>query len=179
MHRTYLAALRTTKLSGALILFFLSGVAMANDDDLTKLKERLHELRTATDIVLMIVPYPTLFRVRVDEVRLPSVSCVYEITSGRGSAFDQVLNIISSAVMEYNDGPKPGADLRVGIVFREDGKVVQEFYFDDWGGHHKVNGFSRDRRILASANLPNRLRELLTRQEVVLIKNGNNPCPHS
>jgi hypothetical protein len=165
-------------LSGALILFFLSGVAMANND-LTDLKEKLQQLRTATDIVLMIVPYPTLFRVKVDEVRLPSVSCVYEITSSRGPAFDHVLDIIGSAVTEYEDGPKPDADLRVGIVFRNDGKVVQEFYFDDWGGHHKVNGFSRGRRMLASADLPNRLRELLTRQEVILIKNGNNPCPHS
>lgn len=178
MHRTYLAVLGKATLSGVLFLFNTSGVAMASND-LIGLKEKLQQLRTATDIVLMIVPFPTYFRVRVDEVRLPNVSCLYEVAAGAGPAFDRVVDIIGGTVLEYNDGPKPDADLRVGVVFKNGGKVLQEFYFDDPGGDYDVKGFSSGRGLLASGNLPNLLRELLTRQEVVLIKNGNNPCPHS
>jgi hypothetical protein len=167
-----------TTLSGALFLFATSGVAMASND-LTEFRAKLQQLRSATDIGLMIIPFPTSFRVRVDEVRLPSVSCVYEIASGRGPAFDQILDIIDNAVTEYDDGPKPDADLRIGIVFRLNGAILQEFYFDDFGGYNDVKGFSGNRRISASADLPNRLRALLTRPEVVLIKSGNNPCLHS
>jgi hypothetical protein len=148
-------------------------------NDLIGLKEKLKQLRTATNIVLMIVPYPASFRGRVDEVQLPEVACVYEIASGRGPTFDQVLDIIGTAVIEYDDEPKPGADLRVGIVFKRDGQVMENFYFDDWGGYHKVNGFSHDHRMVASADLPSQLRGLLTRQDVILVRNNHFPCPHS
>jgi hypothetical protein len=167
-----------TRLSGALFLFAISGVAMASND-LIGLKDKLRELQTATDIVLMIVPYPTSFRARIDEVQLSKVSCVYEINSSGGPTFVEVLDIIGSAVTEYDNSPKPGADLRVGIIIRGNSKVLQEFYFDDWGGHHEVQGLSGDRRISASADLPDRLRALLTRQDVVLIGDRHARCPHS
>ena len=121
----YLVALRMITLSGALFLFAISEVVMASND-LTDFRAKLQQLRSTTDIVLMIVPYPTMFRVRVDEGRLPNVSCVYKIASGRGPTFDQVLDIIGTAVIEYDDGPKPGADLRSGIVFRKHGGVMQD-----------------------------------------------------
>jgi hypothetical protein len=143
-----------TTLSGALFLVASSEVVMASND-LADIKDKLSRLRTATDIVLMIVPYPMSFRVRVDEAALAEVSCVYKIMSGRSS------------------------DLRVGIIFKGNGKILQDFYFDDRGGHYEVNGFSGDRRISAAADLPARLRSLLTRQDVVLVKSGHKECPHS
>jgi hypothetical protein len=148
-------------------------------NDLTDLKAKLQQLRKATKIVLMMVPYRTSFRARIDEVELPEVSCVYEITSGRGQSFNEVLDIIGNAVIKYEDGPKPDVDLRVGIVFKGESKILQEFYFDDSGGDHEVNGFSGGRRISASANLPNELRALLTRQDVILVRNRHSRCPHS
>jgi hypothetical protein len=178
MHRTYLAVLRKATLSGALFLFITSGVAMASND-LISLKEKLQQLRTATDIVLMIVPYPASFRVRVDEVQLPEVACVYEINSSKGRTFAAVLDIMDSAITEYDNGPKPGVDLRVGIIFKSDGKALQDFYFDDWGGDHKVQGFSGNRRISASADLPDRLRVLLTHRDVALVRDRHSRCPHS
>ena len=85
-------------------------------NDLTDLKDKLSQLRTATDIVLMIVPYPMSFRVRVDEAALAKVSCVYNIMSGRTSAFGQVLDIIGSSIIEFEVGPNRGPDLRVGTT---------------------------------------------------------------
>jgi hypothetical protein len=171
------ALISRAALFGVLFLFANGEIAMAQND-LTGLKEKLQQLRTATDIVLMIVPYPMSFRVRVDETALAKVSCVYKIMSGR-SSFEQVLDIIGSSIIEYVVGPNRGPDLRVGIIFKSDGKILQDFYFDDRGGHYEVNGFSGDRRISAAADLPARLRSLLTSQDVVLIKSGDNECPHS
>jgi hypothetical protein len=148
-------------------------------NDLTGLKAKLQQLEAAADIVLMIVPYPTSFRARVDELRLPDLSCVYAIDSGRGPSFNEMLDVISSAVIEYDDRPKPSLDLRVGVVFRSAGEVLQAFYFDDWGGHRQVNGFSGDHGMLASAELPNQLRALVVHKDVVLIKTGGFACPHS
>jgi hypothetical protein len=171
------ALIPTAALSCALFFYVNTEIAMASND-LAGLKEKLRQLRTATNIVLLIVPYPASFRVRVDEAQLPKVSCVYEIASGQGPTFDHVLDIIGTAAIEYDAGPKLGADLRIGIIFKRDGEVIQDFYFDDWGGHHQVRGFSDSHRMMASADLPNQLRALLTQQDVILVRNNDLPCPH-
>jgi hypothetical protein len=161
-----------------LMLFTSSELSMASDD-LTSVEAELRGLGSATEITLLIVPYPTLFRVSVDKIQLPNVSCVYQITSGRGPTFGEVFDVIRRADIQYVDGPR-GADLRVGIILRKPGKVLWELYFDDGGGKQEVKGFSGDRRIVASADLPSQLRALLARPDVVLLKTGNNSnCPRS
>ena len=140
------------------------------------LKTELRELRAATDIIVMVVPYRTSFRARMDEVRLPKVSCVYEISS-RGPTFDQILSTLESIVNRY-DEPKPEVDLRIGLVFRNNGNVLREFYFNDAGGFANLKGFSGDNRMSGSADLPDRLRALLTNQDVVLIRALRSGCPH-
>jgi hypothetical protein len=155
-----------------------SETAMAGND-LTDFKARLQQLRSATDIVLMIVPWSIQFRTRINEFRLPTVACVYQVAAGRGSTFDEVLDILGSTVTQYDDGPKPVVDVRVGVVFRGDGKVWQALYFNDGGGASAVNGFSGDRRVSAAADLPNRLRALATHPDVVLTRNFNSLCPHA
>jgi hypothetical protein len=125
----------------------------------------------------MIVPYPTYFLMAVDEVQLQKVACQYEIS--RGSTFDEVLKILNSTVIEYKIGPKPNADLRVGIVFKTDTKVVREFYFNDTGGSHSLLGFSDDYAIAALAGLPKQLRALVKLPSVVLVKDRLSRCPHS
>jgi hypothetical protein len=138
-----------------------------------------HELLAATDLVVMIIPYPTFFRVSVDEGQLPNVSCVYEIKSGYGPTFEEVIDLIERSGIELDDGPNAGADLRVGLIFRNSGEVVQQLYFDDKGGKEKVRGIFNNRKVFASANLPNQLRSFLTHPDVTLIKNRRNICPHS
>ena len=138
-----------------------------------------HELLAATDLVLMIIPYPTLFRVSVDQSQLPNVSCVYEIKPGHGPTFEEAISLIERSGIELDDGPNVGADLRVGIIFRKNGEAAQQLHFNDKGGKEKVRGTFNNRRVFASANLPNQLRSLLTRPDVTLIKNSRNICPHS
>jgi hypothetical protein len=161
----------------ALCFMFLRGneVSAANGD-LVNLRLRLQELRTASSVVLMIVPYRTHFIVSVDEVQLRDVSCQYEINPS--PTFDEVLNTLDNTMIEYEIGPKPHVDLRVGIVFKTNSKVVQEFYFNDSGGFYNVRGFSGDHTITALASLPNQLRALVSRPSVVLIKDPLSRCPH-
>jgi hypothetical protein len=165
--------------SGACMVPSAHSETATSTSDLTEFKARLQQLRSATDIVLMIVPWHTFFRARVNEGRLANAACVYQITSGKGPSFGEALDILGGSVTEYQVGPERGQDLRVGIVFRSGGKILQDFYFNDWGGAHEVKGFSGDHQVSASADLPDRLRALLTRQDVVLIKDRYPRCPHS
>ena len=136
----------------------------------------LQELRKASSIMLMIVPYPTFFMMALDEAQLRKVSCQYEITAG--PTFDEVLNILGDTMIEYKIGPKPNADLRVGIVFKTNGKMVREFYFNDSGGSFNLLGFSGDHATRALAGLPSRLRDLIKRPAVVLVQDQLSRCPH-
>jgi hypothetical protein len=124
----------------------------------------------------MIVPYRTNFIVSVDEVQLRNNSCKYEINPG--PILDEILNAIANTVIEYKIGPRPDVDLRVGIVFKNDTKVTQEFYFNDSGGIYNVHGFSGGHIITALAGLPNQLRSIITHPSVVLIKDHLSRCPH-
>jgi len=138
---------------------------------------QLQQLQTAQNIVLMVIPHDVSFRFRVDEKRLPEVSCVYRIA--QAATFNDVLKVLNKSIFEYKKDNREIAEVRVGIIFENKGNSIQEFYFEDWGGAHDINGISGEYRLLASADLPNQLRTLLTRQEVALIKSGNLVCPHS
>jgi hypothetical protein len=65
--------------------------------------------------------------------------------------------------------------VQIGIIFKNGNEVLQEFYFEDWGGAHEINGASGEYRILATHDMPNRLRALLTRENVVWIKSADFP----
>lgn len=177
-------ALPRTLLSQAVFLFIVVGVTAACGRTPTTthgstIELKFEELRAATKIVLMIVPYPASFRSHVSKSRLPNVACAYEVYSGRGPVFDEVIEIIRRSGISPDDEPNRSADLRVGIVFKNGVISIQEFYFDDWGGAHDVRGVSGDLPVAASADLPSQLRALLTHPDVLLINGQPYFCPHS
>jgi hypothetical protein len=149
---------------------------MANDDRAT-LQTQLSQLQAATNIVLMVIPHGVAFSVRVDEQMLPKVACVYHVSSGPVSR--NILDILNTGILEYREGSKERFGIRVGIVFKNGNDVLQDFYFEDWGGTHDIKGVSGKYRILAKAELPNKLRALLTHRDVVLVRDRASTCPHS
>ena len=148
---------------------------MANDNT-TDLNSLLGELRGATSVVLMLVPYRTSFRARIGEAELPNVSCVYEVTSS-AATFNEVLRVVETDFVLSNK-PKSILDLRIGIVFKR-GEKDQGFYFSDTGGFSSVHGFIGERDVIGSPELPKHLRELVTHQDVVLIRDHNSRCPRA
>ena len=175
MSQQHLAPLRLfrTLALASILCMFCDGLSAASSD-LADLRLRLQELRAASSITLMIVPYRTHFMTTVDEEVLPGNSCTYEIKPGPD--FDEVLKVIEDAVVEYKIGPRPDADLRVGIAFTTDTKVVQQFYFNDTGGIYDLRGFSGSRRIAARAGLPNQLRLIAAHPSVILVKDYHSQC---
>ena len=134
----------------------------------------------ADNIVLMLVPPRTSFRARMDETRLPTASCVYELRPG--PSFGEVIETLGSLVTQY-DRPKPdlwhAPDLRVGIIFKRNRTVLREFYFDDFGGAPDVRGFSSGYELSAKADLPERLRVIAMHQDVRLVPDTQPRCPHA
>jgi len=149
---------------------------MASKNPMTA-RAQLQELQAATNIVLMVIPHDVSFRFRVDEKRLPEVACIYDVRPGL--TFDEVLKVLNQSILEYEKDNREIAEARIGIVFKNESNTLQEFYFEDWGGGHNVNGRSGEYRISASADLPNQLRALLKHQDVALVKSGNFACPNS
>ncbi|WP_298241521.1 hypothetical protein [uncultured Bradyrhizobium sp.] len=137
----------------------------------------LNELGGATKITLLLVPYRTSFRSRIDEVKLPEVSCVYEITAG-SPAFDESLEVVREGIVLMNDA-KPILDLRVGVVFERGGNVINAAYFNDFGGLRKVGGFVGSRRAIGSSDLPSLLRSLAIKPGASLVKDRYSRCPHA
>jgi hypothetical protein len=152
-----------------------SNEASAANSDLADFQLRLQDLRTASSVVLMLVPYPTYLLTAVDESMLRDVSCQYEINSG--PVFDEVLRILGDNVIEHKVGPKPNVGLYVGIIFKANTKVVQEFYLNDSRGSFNLVGYSGDRAIAALASLPRQLRKLVIQANVVLVKAPHSVCP--
>jgi hypothetical protein len=175
-HRSALVSL-IALVSASFMLFASSEVLMASDDP-RGVDAKLAELKSATEITLLIIPCCFSFYARVDKTQLPHFSCEYQITSGPGQTFGEVFDVIRRADIQYDDVSRGGADLRVGVIFRKHGEVLWEFYFDE-GGYQKVRGFSGDRRISASADIPSQLSALLTHSDVVLTGNHRPDCPHS
>jgi hypothetical protein len=139
----------------------------------------LRELR-ADKIVLMLIPAGVSFRTRMDETRLPTTSCVYEL--GPGPSFNEVIETLGSLVTQLNR-PKPdnwhAPDLRVGVIFKRAGETLRKFYFNDRGGYHDVEGFSEDRELTAKADLPDRLRAIALHQDITLVEKWHFPCPQA
>jgi hypothetical protein len=126
---------------------------------------------SATFICSQESPQSTRKRLR----RLFLTSCQYEINSG--PVFDEVLRILGDNVIEYKVGPKPNVGLYVGIIFKANTKVVQEFYLNDSRGSFNLVGYSGDRAIAALASLPRQLRKLVIQANVVLVKAPHSVCP--
>jgi hypothetical protein len=151
-------------LGSAFYTLLMSNELLMAGDDPTSVDAKLAELKSATEITLLIVPYPTLYRRNVDKIRLQKVACVYKIASDQGPTFDKFFDVLRNAdIQQYTEGPPRSVDLRVGIIFRRSGEVLSEFYSDDWGGTSKVYGSWDGHPIVASADLPNQLRVLLLR----------------
>jgi len=185
--KRFLASRALVALSSVFFLF-LPGSTMATADIDHPPMQELKHLQDATSLVLMFVPYGMRFVVRLDERKLSRASCVYQIDSIPGPAFDEVLKIINESVLEYQKPITSHAgqqteisnfEARFGLAFRFANRSQREFYFEDWKGKAKVRGHSSEYRIWASADFPNRLRALATRPDVVLIKGLDNECPHS
>jgi hypothetical protein len=154
-----------------------AGFVMA-DDGHRELRIQLQRLQAATNITLMMIPRGVAFRFRVDEKRLPNVACVYQIQSG-GSSYASVQEILARSIIEFQRGPIKLSEVRFGIMFKNGNDDVQSFYFEDWGGAHPVNGLAGEYRILAAADLLDRLLELVSHQDVILIRSNNMTCPPS
>jgi hypothetical protein len=157
--------------------FFL--ILLSNDaalaGDFFDPKLWLQQLRTADRVVLMIVPVGSDFPIALNPADLGSVSCQYAIEPG--PVFEELLDVLDSNIVEYMTGPMR-TGVRIGIVFETDGRVVQEFYFNDRGGPGKLVGLSGDRLVTLKAGIPSELRALVIRPNVVLIKDHHSRCPH-
>ena len=160
------ASFRVLAVLGSVFYMLLRGnEPLMASDDAASVNAKLAELKSATEITLLVVPYPTEFNRHVDKIRLRNVACVYQFVSDRGPTFDKVFDVLSHADIQYDNGPR-SADLRVGIIFRRYGEVLSEFYSDDWGGRFKVSGSWDGRRIVASADMPSLLRALPPRPRI-------------
>ena len=149
-------------------------ISMASDNPID-VQTMFEELRGATQIVLMLVPYRTSFRTRVGEVELPEVSCVYEIVSD-SPAFRETLEAFRSGVV-LSKGTKPTLDLRVGIVFKRGSDIVKAAYFNDFGGLRSVDGFVGEHAATGSPDLPNLLRALAVKPGASLVRDRHSRCP--
>jgi hypothetical protein len=176
---TKLLSIAALSLSSVIFLFESAGGLVMANESRAEWKAQLQRLHTATDVTLMIIPSGVTFRFKVDERRLPEVACVYQIQSGLGPSFEDIVKILDAGILKYQRETKRISEARIGIQFRNEKKVLQEFYFEDWGGTRDVNGIAGEYWILGSADIPNRLRALLTQRDVVLIQSGNLACPHS
>lgn len=157
------------------VLLFPLGELSATNTERVGLGASLQELRAASSVVLMIVPYPTFFVMKLNEVQLGRTSCHYEIQ--QGPVLDELVDILGRAVIEYRRGPKPSPDLRLALLFRANGKLAREFYFNDSGGSFDLLGFSGDRAIAAVASLPDQLRALVLKPGVLLTQDPRSACP--
>jgi hypothetical protein len=158
----------------AVLILWSNEVASANEVFDPKLW--LQQLRTTDRVVLMIVPVSSKFPIALNAAGLGSASCQYAVE--RGPAFEELLHILDSNIVEYKTGPMR-TGVRIGIIFETDRRVVQEFYFNDSGGPGKLVGLSGDRLVTLQAGISNELRAIAIRPNVVLIKDHHSRCPHA
>jgi len=138
-----------------------------------------HALDAVENVSVYLVPDRVLFRTAVNPETLQRVSCVYSAPKFLTS---KILSLLEHSIKSYRTPANTKIDLRLGIVFRGAGNnVLEEFYFQDFGGKHDVEGFSREYSILASADILNRFRTFITANRVDLIARPNNSsnsnCP--
>jgi hypothetical protein len=165
----------------ATLSVFLSGNGVVTSREANpELQAVLKKLEGATGVTLMIIPRLVAFRYRVDESRLPRVSCVYEIRAEHGgSALKDLLNIFNNSFLEFQTGYQSLSEVRIGIIFKDKDEVLQKFYFEDWGGVHNIHGLTEPTRILTSPDFANQLRALVKNNEIELIESNNHSCPRA
>jgi hypothetical protein len=165
-------------LAVAFCTFSLRGsqAAMAVDDE-RQFTIQLERLRTAREVVLMILPQGTSYRSRLTREHFRNVACVYQISSVNRSVFGDAINLLKDGVLEYTKGPEPLSTIRIVMVFQGNG-VSDEFSFEDWNRRQNAIGVSGEYRILASTDLPDQLRSLALRPNALLVS-GPSQCSHS
>jgi hypothetical protein len=156
---------------------FHESAVMADDGQVYFRDQLSRRLRASTEITLMMLPGKVLSLIRMDEEMFRKIACFYQIRSD-GPSYDAIFDIFDRNIVAVETG-RTFRDVQMGIVFKNGEKVLQEFYFEDWEGQHEVRGVSSEYSILVLPETPIRLRDLLTRKDVVLIKNSPVACPHS
>jgi hypothetical protein len=171
---------RTLTLFATLLILNCGSEIAAARDGNPELQAVLKKLENATSVTLMIIPWGISFRYRVDENRLPRVACVYEIqVETSGSTLKDLLNIFDNSFLEFQIGYQSLSEVRIGIIFKNKADVLQQFYFEDWGGVHNIHGLTEPTRILTSPDFANQLRALVTHKDIALTKDNNAGCPHA
>jgi len=146
-----------------------------NASDLIAGIRNSHELDTVDNISILIVPKGVLFRTSVDPATLQNVSCIYRAPK---SLAHETLSLLEHSIKNSKTPANTHLDLRLGVVFRDaENNVLREFFFQDWGGKHDVEGISREYWILASADTPNRFRDFVIKNRVDLIAKPYSKCP--
>jgi hypothetical protein len=112
----------------------------------------------------------------MDEARLPTASCVYELRPG--PPFGEVIETLGSLVTQ-TDRPKQRHDLRVGVIFKGGDQALRMLYFEDRAGLYDIEGFSGDRELIAKADLPERLRAIALHPDVTLLNDRPGQCPRA
>jgi hypothetical protein len=153
-----------------------SEIAPARDSN-PELQAALKKLEGATSVTLMIIPWSVVSSARIDESQLPNVACVYEMrVEPAGLALKDLLEIFDNSFLEYQIGYQSLREVRIGIVFKSKDSVLQQFYFEDWGGVRNIHGLTEPTRILASPDFANQLRALVKRKELDLTKGMFRSC---
>jgi len=148
---------------------------MANDYH-DSFRAYVGKLRTSRSVNLMIIPSGVQFRFRVDEIRLPKVSCVYHIDSGSES-FAALTSVINDEVTGYRFGSSQLSEVRIGILFNGSPDANTALYFEDWRGDREIKGAAGDHELSAFPTLPQKLRAVAQSQGARLVSNAGVTCP--
>jgi hypothetical protein len=148
---------------------------MANDK-CVDFEEYVESLRNSTSATLMIIPRHIAFRYRVDEARLPTVSCVYQIEIG-SKAFNSLIETIKDELTEHEHGPLKLSEVRIGILFEGSG-AMKALYFEDSRDNREIKGSKDGYKLSASPDFPEKLRALALSPGATL-SHGRHNCPHS
>jgi hypothetical protein len=160
--------------AASFVLCCLNGVAAA--DDREDFESQLRSLySTATNVTLLVVPKGLLFRAAVTEERLPQTACLYDVASHGGASFKAILELLERSVYpdEARSALQSPFDIRIGLIFKNGGGVVQKFYFEDSIGGRTVRGYSawKERsnrlRLAALGDFPDLLRAFGARPDVI------------
>jgi uncharacterized protein YbjT (DUF2867 family) len=98
------ASFKALALLGSVFYMLLrSSEPLIASDHAASVDAKLTELKSATEITLLVVRYPTEFYRHVDKIRLPEVACAYQFASDGGPTFDKVFDVLSHAAIQYGD----------------------------------------------------------------------------
>lgn len=150
-------------MTGVLGLVCGPGVAMAaGADDFRTYADSVRGSEYAT---LSIIPWPTpALNFKFQVFQLTAMGCNYKIKGG-SPGFDALLATLRDSVSVYEPAADPSAvdqmaEVRVGLYFWPGDRPPDMLYFNDTGGARDVDGALNDRRLLASRDLPAKLRAI-------------------